>query len=90
MLLFMHPEDAAELSLEDGELVTCSNARGETDFTLKITGRTKRGVVVSEGVWWEEYDPRHGINRLTSQRRTDRGGGATFYDVSVNVRKASG
>lgn len=89
MLLFMHPADAQELDLSDGERVTCSNVRGEADFTLKITSRTKRGVLVSEGVWWEEHTPRCGINRLTSQRTTDKGGGATFYDVRVHVRKSA-
>lgn len=88
MLLFMHPEDASALSLSDGERVTCSNERGEADFTLKITKRTPRGVIVSEGVWWQAYTLKAGINALTSQRHTDRGAGSTFYDVCVHVKRA--
>lgn len=88
MVLFMHPDDATKLHLENGTRVTAKNVRGAADFTLKITPRARRGVVISEGVWWQAHCLKGGINRLTSQRLTDCGGGSTFYDNRVNVVRA--
>lgn len=88
MVLFMNPDDAAKLHLENGTRVTAKNIRGAADFTLKITTRAHRGVVISEGIWWQAHCLKGGINRLTSQRLTDFGGGSTFYDNRVDVVRA--
>lgn len=89
MLLQMNPEDASKIELEDGQLVTAYNERGEVTFKLKITTKIPKGVVVTEGVWWLENTPGdRSVNTLTSQRLTDKGKGSTFYDVKVNVRGA--
>lgn len=91
MVLLMHPSDATSRGLVDGERVEAINQVGEAEFTLKIGDRVPVGTVVTEGVWWGEFIPgRRGVNRLTSQRLTDRGNGSTLYDVAVEVRKASG
>ena len=87
MMLFMHPDDAAGEGLQDGQPVVVWNERGEAVFTLRVTGRTAPGQVVSEGVWWIEHAlGDRSVNALTSQRLSDRGRGSTFYDVKVNVR----
>ncbi len=88
MVLMMNPADAASRGLSDGEQVVAGNQVGEARFTLKISDRVPAGTVVTEGVWWGEFIPgRRGVNRLTSQRLTDRGNGSTLYDVAVDVWK---
>ena len=87
MRLLMSPQDAAARGLQDGAQVTAFNALGEVAFLLTITHRVPPGVVVAEGVWWQEFAPgRRTVNALTSQRLTDQGGGSTFYDNRVEVR----
>lgn len=89
MSLLMNPVDAAERGLEDGGRVCVFNSLGEVAFTLKVTGRTPAGTVVTEGVWWSSHIPGlRGVNALTSQRLTDGGRGSTLYDVAVDVRGA--
>lgn len=89
MMLKMHPADAEKLHLETGVSVICKNKRGSARFTLHITEDAPKGTVVTEGVWWRELCQNgRGINMLTSQRKTDRGGGSTFYDVNVCVEAA--
>jgi hypothetical protein len=45
-------------------------------------------VAVVEGVAWSAFSRGQAtVNALTSQRLTDRGGGSTFYDNRVDVRK---
>lgn len=87
MILQVNPEDASKIGLEDGQLVTAYNERGEVDFKLKITAKVPKSVVVTQGVWWIENTPgNRSVNALTSQRLTDKGNGSTFYDVKVNIK----
>jgi anaerobic selenocysteine-containing dehydrogenase len=89
MFLKMNPGDAQTKGLKDGDRVTAYNQLGEVSFTLQVTPKAPPGVVVAEGVWWLDHCPGpRSINALTSQRLTDQGGGATFYDNTVDVRLA--
>jgi len=43
-------------------------------------------VVWAPSVWWTKFSPDgRNANETTSQRETDLGGGATFYDNQVDV-----
>lgn len=89
MTLMMNPVDADERGLVDGEMVTAWNSLGEVVFFLKVTKAVQAGVAVAEGVWWLEFAPgKSSVNALVSQRLTDQGGGSTFYDNRIDVRKA--
>lgn len=88
MQLRMNPADAAAKGLADGERVVAWNQLGEVTFILKTTDKVPQGLVVAEGVWWLAYAPgSRSVNALTSQRLTDEGGGSTFYDNRVDVRR---
>jgi len=91
MLLKMNPGDARLKGLKEGDPVSAFNELGEVQFHLRVTDRVPAGVVIAEGVWWLEHSPGpRSVNALTSQRLTDRGAGSTFYDNTVDVRRASG
>jgi anaerobic selenocysteine-containing dehydrogenase len=81
----MHPADAANRQIRDGQRVTVFNDRGR--FTARaVVGETvKPGVVVSFGVWWSKYVGGPNCNATTSSAVTDLGGGATFFDNLVEV-----
>ena len=82
------PEDAAIRAIYSGDEVTVFNDRGEVRLVAEVTGRVPMGVAVVEGVAWSAFSrSRATVNALTSQRLTDRGGGSTFYDNRVDVRK---
>ncbi|HBG05125.1 MAG: formate dehydrogenase [Geobacteraceae bacterium GWC2_58_44] len=90
MRLKMNPADAGERGLGDGERVVAWNELGEVTFLLSVTEKVPGGVVVAEGVWWLAFAPgSRSVNALTSQRLTDLGGGSTFYDNRVDVRRDS-
>jgi len=87
--LEMHPRDAAERGIADGDRVRVFNARGSYRLRARVNAKPRPGVVVAPSVWWKKYSPdRRNANNLTSQRTTDIGGGATFYDCRVQVEKA--
>lgn len=88
MFLMINPADAKARNLSDGERVTAWNNLGEVAFLLKVSAAVQAGVAVAEGVWWLEFAPgRSSVNALVSQRLTDQGGGSTFYDNGIDVRK---
>ncbi|RCW42309.1 molybdopterin-containing oxidoreductase family protein [Paenibacillus prosopidis] len=87
-LLYIHADDASELGMTNGERVKIRNDRGEAEVILRIGTDVLPGVLVTQGLWWD--DDRKGIqavNALTSQRLADMGGGATFFSNRVEVLK---
>jgi anaerobic selenocysteine-containing dehydrogenase len=87
--LDMHPRDAAERGITDGDMVRVFNDRGSYSLRARVNGKPRPGVVVAPSVWWKKYSPDgRNANNLTSQRTTDLGHGATFYDCRVQVARA--
>lgn len=85
-VLEIHPADAAARGLADGTLVKVWNDRGTYRCTARVSERARPGVVNGLGIWWRKLG-RDGtnVNELTSQRLTDIGRAATFYDCLVEV-----
>ncbi|HYT88885.1 MAG TPA: molybdopterin oxidoreductase family protein [Gemmataceae bacterium] len=82
----IHPHDAAEREITDGQWVRVFNDRGAFRARAVVGETVKQGVVVALGVWWNRYTP-DGVNgnSTTSTRLTDLGGGATFFDNLVQL-----
>ena len=88
MLLLINPADARLKGIAAGDRVIAWNDLGEVVFIARPDAVVPSGVVVAEGVWWLEFAPgNRSVNALTSQRLTDQGGGSTFYDNRVDLRR---
>ncbi|HVV45108.1 MAG TPA: molybdopterin dinucleotide binding domain-containing protein, partial [Bryobacteraceae bacterium] len=86
--LTLHPADAAARGIRPNDAVRVFNDRGECELTAKVDTTVGQGVVCSRSTRWLRLAPdRRGINMLTSQRITDKGGGPTFYSCLVQVEK---
>ena len=82
----MHPTDAAARGIRDGEMVRTWNDRGAFLAKARVCEDTRPGVVVGLSIWWAKLAPGgRNANAVTGQELTDLGGGATFYDVLVEV-----
>lgn len=86
--LEIHPRDAAERGIADGDLVRVWNDRGQCRLHAKVVDSVLPGVVASTGLWWPRYVPDGGVNRLTPSRLADMGGGATFFSNLVEIERA--
>ena len=87
--LTIHPSDALERGIVDGQMVRIFNDRGEFLAKARVSTAARKGVVVGLSIWWPKMCPGgRNANAVTSQRLTDMGGGATFYDVLVQVAPA--
>jgi anaerobic selenocysteine-containing dehydrogenase len=87
--LTIHPQDAAARGIADGQQVRTFNDRGAFLARARVSDAARPGVVVGLSIWWSKMCPGgRNANAVTSQEVTDMGGGATFYDVLVEVAPA--
>jgi anaerobic selenocysteine-containing dehydrogenase len=88
--LEIHPDDAAQRDIADGQPVTVRNERGEIALHARFSRKVRPGVVTASLGWNKTASDGVGVNQLTSQRLTDLGGGPTFYSTLVCVEPAEG
>jgi anaerobic selenocysteine-containing dehydrogenase len=82
----IHPGDAAERGIDDGDVVKLFNALGEVEVHARVTALVRRGTVsMPKGVW--RRHTRNGLtsNALVPDTLTDLGGGACFNDARVQI-----
>ncbi len=81
-------EDARTRGLCDGEWVEVFNDRGRFHARVALTGTVQTGVAVATGIYWNKLVPGgSNVNSTSSSALTDMGGGATFFDNLVEVRR---
>lgn len=84
--LELHADDAMPRGLADGSWVRVFNDRGEYRAKLVVSERVRPGVAMSPSIWWKKLSPDgRNVNEVTSQKLTDLGGTAAFYDVLIEV-----
>jgi anaerobic selenocysteine-containing dehydrogenase len=87
--VMIHPVDAANLGIADGDAVVLGNMRGETALTAKIFDGLRRGVLIAESIFPNKsHIGGRGINMLTGGEAVAPYGGAAFHDNKVWVKKA--
>jgi len=88
--LLIHPDDAAELGLVDGERIEIGNHRGEVVLHAAIRSGHKRGVVISEGIFPNSsFERGEGINTLIGADAPAPYGGLAVHDTKVWIRRLS-
>jgi anaerobic selenocysteine-containing dehydrogenase len=88
-VVVLHPQDAAARGVSDGAMVRTFNDRGAFLARAHVSDAARPGVAVGLSIWWAKMCPGgRNANAVTSQALTDLGGGATFYDVLVDVKPA--
>ena len=86
--VFLHPEDAQERGIVEGDSVEVRSARGAARFTATVTEDTRPGVAVIEGIWWSKHQTgARGVNVITDDREADVGGGPALHSNLVQVAR---
>jgi len=87
--VMMHPEDAAALSIGDGDPVVLGNARGQVRLHARVFDGVRRGVLIAESVFPNAaFADGRGINTLTGDDSIAPVGGAAFHDNRVWIRRS--
>jgi anaerobic selenocysteine-containing dehydrogenase len=88
--VFIHPDDAVEQGIADGDYVVLGNTRGQVRLHAKLFEGVRRGVLIAESIWPNAaYADGCGINTLTGADAIAPFGGAAFHDNKAWVRKAA-
>jgi anaerobic selenocysteine-containing dehydrogenase len=89
--LLMHPTDAAQRELTQGNQVRVWNELGEVILRLMVTDAVRPGVVASEkGAWLATSPTGQTISALVSaDLKADLAEGACFNDTPVEVNRAT-
>ena len=86
--LMLHPEDAADLGVGDGEMVAVSNPRGRVLLEAQLYDGVRRGVVIAESIFPNgAHRGGKGINTLTGSDPVAPYGGAAFHDNRVTISR---
>jgi anaerobic selenocysteine-containing dehydrogenase len=86
--LLMHPDDAADRGLRDGDPVRVYNAAGEVRCHVQIGGWIRPGTVsLPKGLWRKHTANGYTATVLAPDSLSDLGGGACFNDARVNVAR---
>lgn len=85
--LQIHPEDAEQRGIADGDPVVVFNDRGTYEARAKVVDKMLPGTVVSQGLWWEGEGRKQRANALTPNRLADMGEGATFFSTVVEIKR---
>ena len=87
--LLMHPDDAGDRGLTDGDDVRVFSALGEVRCPLQVGAWIRPGTVsLPKGLWRKHSANGYTANALAPDSLTDLGGGACFNDARVQVEKA--
>jgi anaerobic selenocysteine-containing dehydrogenase len=87
--VMIHPDDAAELGVSNGEYVVLGNKRGEVRLHARVFEGVRRGVLIAESIWPNAaFADGCGINTLVGADSIAPYGGAAVHDNRVWIRKA--
>lgn len=81
----IHPQEAFERGIEDGERVRIFNSRGSITVIAKLDLGIRTGCICVHNGWW--LSEGGGVNLLSHGRETDMGHGAAFHDNLVEVER---
>ena len=84
--VLIHPEDAKRYGIVDGSDICLLNFRGRAARKAVVTGKTQKGLLVAEGIYWPtQRGNGGGINDLVSQQVSDVGEGPLFHESRVRI-----
>jgi anaerobic selenocysteine-containing dehydrogenase len=80
----VHPADAAELALADGDEVLAENATGRLRLRVAVSNVVPRGVALSPKGRWPKREPeRANVNALNPGEKSDLGESTCVHGVEV-------
>jgi anaerobic selenocysteine-containing dehydrogenase len=83
----LHPDDAAERGLREGDPVCVQSHTGELTLLVSITDIVPRGVAyATKGRWPKIDDSAANVNALVAGRKSDMGESTSLHATEVTVR----
>jgi len=85
----LHPADAAERSLAEGDEALVFNETGRLSLAVTVSDALPRGVALSHKGRWPKQEPGHAnVNALNPGRKTDMGESTCVHGIEVTVTRS--
>jgi len=84
----IHPSDAHQLGIQEGEKVVLSNNAGRLSLTAIVSEIIPPGSLLSYKSRWPKAEDGHNINLLHIPRKTDMGESTSVHGVEVSLTRA--
>jgi anaerobic selenocysteine-containing dehydrogenase len=85
----LHPDDAAERGLAEGDEALVANETGRLRLLVALSDAVPRGVAYSpKGRWPKRESARANVNALNAGEKADMGGSTSVHGVEVTVCSA--
>ncbi|ETX06985.1 molybdopterin oxidoreductase family protein [Candidatus Entotheonella palauensis] len=82
--VLLHPDDADQLGIQDGDVVRLGNSRGEVVLAMRRFDGVHSGTLIAEGIWPNrDFRDGLGINHLIGADPVPPAGGVAFHDTAV-------
>jgi anaerobic selenocysteine-containing dehydrogenase len=87
--IYLNPEDAKALELEEAEMAVVSSQTGEIELRVRCSDIVARGVALAhKGRWPKGESGASNVNVLTSGERTDMGESTSVHGTLVRISAA--
>ena len=83
----LHPADAANLGISDGDRVRLHNEMGEVELQACIENLTPVGVALSYKGRWPKLDDNNHMNAIHKAVKTDMGESTSVHSTEVSISK---
>jgi len=84
--VYVNPEDARSLGLEEGRAVSLSNGTGQIELRVMVSDIVAPGVALAHKGRWPRLDPSGAnVNVLNSGQRTDMGESSSVHGTLVRI-----
>lgn len=85
----MHPQDAANRNIQNGDSVILSNSTGELTLTANVEDIIPSGTLLTHKSRWPKFEPSAAnVNILHKPIKTDMGESTSVHGTQVILRKA--
>ncbi len=90
-IAWLHPQDAAERGIGEGDPVVLENAEGCVEVEARIAALVPPGVVLSvKGRWPKREASSANVNFLNPGQKSDMGAATSVHGVEVEVKRRAG
>jgi len=87
--ILLHPDDAARLALQAGDMVSVANATGTLAMRMEIGAIVPRGVALAHKSRWPKLLAGHrNVNALNPGTKTDMAESSAVHGVEVTIARA--
>jgi anaerobic selenocysteine-containing dehydrogenase len=86
--IWLHPQDAARLSLQAGDMASVANATGRLAMKIEVAEIVPVGVALAHKSRWPKLLPgRHNVNALNPGRKADMAESSAVHGIEVTIAR---